>query len=276
MSAYFNQILMWVSLAMGATILLNRWFLSNNQHKAYQKWLAISREYFWFILIIFLLRGYFMEPFKIPSGSMRPGLQNGDYILVNKYTYGIRNPITNSVIVPINRPERGDPIVFFPPGIKQPFIKRVIGVAGDTVQLMSSGQTLVNGKPIAMQLLDSMLYQSSFGTIFVDIFNCQLVGKNYTIQLAQRDLDRDIIVGTYTVPKGHYFVMGDNRDFSADSRSCFGAEDCNNAFYEPNFPQPVGWSTVPEQRVIGKAVYRWMFWREWLSLPSFANAGKIH
>ncbi len=212
-------------------------------------WIEYSKSFFPVLLIVFVLRSFVAEPFQIPSGSMEPTLQIGDFILVNKYTYGIRLPVLNKRIIRINEPQRGDVMVFFPP--HQPdiyYIKRVIGVPGDEIQYVNN-QLYINGELIEEsdeELLPPQAprYRRVTETIGDASFT---VYKNIHGGQPFRDT-------RWVVPDGHYFTMGDNRDNSLDSR---------------------GWGMVSEDAIVGKAFAVWMHWDSFFSLPSFNRAGAI-
>ncbi len=201
-----------------------------------------SRSLFPVILIILLVRSFLGEPYRIPSESMMPNLLIGDFILVNKYAYGLRLPVLDTKIVPVGEPQRGDVIVFHPPvAPEQVWIKRVIGLPGDVIDYHNY-QLTVNGQPVTSEQIGPYLGQGS--------------GRNMTgAQVVREDLpERSHTVlsmnvppmfqderanGTWTVPVGYYFMMGDNRDNSEDSR-----------FWPSHF--------LPERNVVGKAVLVWM------------------
>ena len=197
------------------------------------------------LAFVFIIRSFLYEPFQIPSGSMERTLLVGDFILVNKYTYGIRLPVWRNKVFDINDPKRGDVMVFFPPHKDQYYIKRVIGLPGDLVEytdkvLTINGevqvQTPLNGKKRA-------LYQQ---------FTETLGDVDHQIQTnASAQRNDDIRV---RVPEGHYFMMGDNRDNSQDSRY---------------------WGAVSEERIVGKAVAIWMHKEPGWHLPTFSRAGSF-
>ena len=271
----FSLLLLYIILSMVFAIALNKTLLKQNNNKAFRWFAKQSEDLLPMLLVVFVLRAFVAEPYKIPSGSMMPGLQNGDYILVSKYAYGLRNPITNSTLFSINKPKRGDPIVFYPPGGSQPFIKRVIGLGGDRVQLLPDGSVVINDKKIPKFYSSSTKQRYGYDTKLANIYNIQVGGREFLIQESVEKFNPLSQYGKYVVPKNHYFVMGDNRDHSADSRSCFGNRHCNQPPSRHN-PFPNGWSAVPDNHIIGKAVYRWMFWQDWLSVPSFSNNGDIY
>lgn len=196
-----------------------------------------SRSLFPVLLIVLLFRSFLFEPFKIPSGSMIPTLLIGDFILVNKYAYGLRLPVFNTKFVSIGEPERGDVIVFrYPVDTSVSFIKRLVGLPGDTIsyrdknlyvngELVSreeSGRYTSQDVKCATPRRDAMRYSETLG------------GVNHDILLHEGSGSRD---GQWVVPEGHFFVMGDNRDRSNDSRE---------------------WGFVPEENLMGRAVGIWL------------------
>lgn len=212
-------------------------------------WVEYGASFFPVILIVFVLRSFLAEPFKIPSGSMIPTLRIGDFILVNKYTYGIRLPVINKKIIELNSPQRGDVIVFrYPPDPSLDYIKRVIGLPGDTVSWLDKRLT-INGKPIIAQRVedyqdvDRLFFTPRFsedlGTVKHDI----LIEEEapafvpYVLSFSAHENCRYVTNGlTCKVPEGHYFVMGDNRDNSQDSRV---------------------WGFVPDANLVGRAFFVW-------------------
>jgi signal peptidase I len=206
-----------------------------------------ARSFFPVLLVVFVLRSFLVEPFQIPSSSMVPTLQVGDYILVNKYTYGIRLPVLRTKVVSLNEPQRGDVMVFFPPHMNDTyFIKRVVGLPGDTVSYRNK-RIYVNGEPVEQQPLAVMPDGRSSYQVGLEV----LGEANHLMQVDARRPSRDFSV---VVKPGHYFMMGDNRDNSSDSRV---------------------WGQVPEKDIVGKAFAVWMHWDSFFSLPSFSRVGWI-
>ena len=197
--------------------------------------------------LVLVLRSFVIEPFQIPSSSMVPTLKVGDFILVNKWTYGIRLPVLRTKIIELNSPERGDVMVFFPPHEERYFIKRVIGLPGDEIHVLD-GVLYINGDKMSQKVLDGEIPAPRSVVMTEDLY-----GLEHAMQkrILPTRLSQNF---TAVVPQGHYFMMGDNRDNSSDSRV---------------------WGPVPEQRIVGKAFARGMFWDKFLSLPSFQRAGKI-
>ncbi len=227
-------------------------------------WIEFPAGFFPVILVVFVLRSFLFEPFRIPSGSMIPTLLIGDLILVNKYTYGIRLPIMNKKIVDVGSPARGDVMVFrYPVDPSEDYVKRVIGLPGDTIVYRNKRLT-INGQPVET-------------TSVPDFFDAERVAyaKQFDEKLPRgdgakdhrilQDDDRSGVISpiqgfmpnahcrysdgytslTCKVPQGQYFMMGDNRDNSSDSRY---------------------WGFVPDENIVGKAFLIWM---------NFGNMGRI-
>jgi signal peptidase I len=196
-----------------------------------------ARSFFPVILIVLLIRAFVFEPFRIPSASMMPGLVDGDFIFVNKFTYGLRLPVTNTKILSIGEPQRGDVIVFrLPRDPSTHFIKRLIGLPGDHV-VVRDNQISINGTPVPTKRDGT--YSGGYGFSGAPMALEQLGVGSHDVMFA---LNRDATDYEATVPAGHYFFMGDNRNDSADGR----------------FPL-VGF--VPEKNLVGHAVRIWLSWR---------------
>ena len=205
-----------------------------------------SRSFFPVLLVVLVLRSFIVEPFQIPSESMVPTLKVGDYILVNKYNYGLRLPVIGTKIVEVGEPQRGDVVVFYPPNDSRYFIKRLIGLPGDEITYRNKVLT-INGEEASQQLLAKLPAINPQ----VELLEENLTGVKHMVHNTNRIYRGDF---TYTVPDGHYFMMGDNRDNSSDSRM---------------------WGAVPDQNIVGKAFAIWMHWAGVTSLPSFSRAGAI-
>lgn len=250
MDINFPLILLFLVIISGVIWSFDRFILAKkrSQDEPVPGWIEYSGSFFPVLLLVFVLRSFLFEPFQIPSGSMIPTLKVGDFILVNKFTYGLRLPVIGTKIVSINDPKRGDVMVFFPPDDDRYFIKRVIGLPGDEIRLRDN-MLYINGLLADQKSLPESAEDSRFELVSEDlnglVHSVQKnkvagpLGKNYTL----------------TVPDNHYFMMGDNRDNSSDSRV---------------------WGPVPEENIVGKAVLIWMHWESFSELPNFDRAGKIN
>ena len=230
------------------------------QHKLLMQpwWLDWTAGLFPVIFVVFILRSFLFEPFKIPSGSMIPTLRIGDLILVNKFHYGVRLPVINTKVIANNAPERGDVMVFrYPPQPSLDYIKRVVGLPGDEVAYLNK-QLFINGEPVAKvpqpEFYDSgtMRYSSQYGeTLGAKQYQTLNDGDRPSFipaaaEFPYKDQCRYSVEGVVCkVPAGHYFLMGDNRDNSLDSRY---------------------WGFVPEANIVGKAFFVWM---------NFGDLGRI-
>ena len=200
-------------------------------------WAEYARSFFPVVLIVLLLRSFLVEPFRIPSGSMMPTLLIGDFILVNKFAYGVRLPVLNTKVIDVSEPERGDVVVFrYPKNPAVDYIKRVIGLPGDKITYKAK-KVYINDKLMPQTRVATYeglgQGQSMSGATHLTE---DLETVNHNILVRQEPHSNESV---YIVPKGHYFVMGDNRDNSNDSRY---------------------WGTVPEENLVGKAFFVWMNW----------------
>jgi signal peptidase I len=201
-----------------------------------------ARSFFPVIILVLVIRSFLFEPFRIPSDSMMPTLFDGDFIFVSKYSYGLRLPVINTLVVATGTPQRGDVIVFrLPPNPKINYIKRLVGLPGDHIRVDENNQVYVNGKLMPQQ--PGPIYtgpkQDQFNYTGVPTATEQLDAKRHQIMFA----NGPVKAGEWTVPAGSYFFMGDNRNNSKDSR-WQGESDA------PGF--------VPAQNLVGKAVRIWL------------------
>lgn len=285
----FNLILVPITLILGVIWLLDKLVLKQRKERGLEKSSAPVRwayDFFPVLAVVLVVRSFLIEPFNIPSSSMVPTLYTGDFIAVNKYAYGIRLPLLNSKVIDIGSPERGDVVVFrYPENPKIYYIKRVIGVGGDTI-VFDKGQISVNGQAIPTQLTSFTADPVMVGRMYR--VGTQETGENLTKEKASEKGLTEETYATYvqetpspnhqhlvryleakdsgwegskehqwqiTVPKNSYFVMGDNRDRSADSRF---------------------WGFVPDENIAGKAVYIWMHKEAGFNMPTFSRNGQIN
>ena len=193
-----------------------------------------SKSFFPVILVVFMIRSFIVEPFKIPSGSMMPTLLAGDFILVNKFTYGLRVPIMNNTFIEVGRPQRGDVFVFhYPPDPSIDYIKRVVGLPGDKIAYRDK-QLYINGQKLDVSPAGDYQYVGAgLNVTNAKRYQEQLGDKKHDILIEENSITID---GETEVPAGQYFAMGDNRDNSRDSRV---------------------WGFVPENNLVGRAFFIW-------------------
>lgn len=207
-----------------------------------------AKSFFPVLLIVFLLRGFLVEPFRIPSGSMIPTLYIGDFILVNKFAYGIRLPVFNNKMIEIDDPKRGDVVVFrYPRDPSIDYIKRLIGLPGDHVAYYKK-VLYVNGKPIKRKFISK--YDGPGEENAASMYEEDLNGMLHDMLLIP---GRPGLDAEYIVPDGHYFMMGDNRDNSNDSRY---------------------WGVVSDKYIVGKAFMIWMNWDSGINFDRIGNSIK--
>lgn len=240
----------------GGVALLDRFVLRAKRAPEAKEplWVEYCKSFFPVILVVFLLRSFLIEPFQIPSGSMMPTLRDGDYILVNKFTFGIRIPVLNQKVIDVNAPQRGDVMVFrYPENTSVDYIKRIVGVPGDVIEYRDK-QLTINGK-VQQQQHDSEYNYRRGESVFVhtERYAENLNGRVHAILInPEAPLLNVEAVANFpnrencsfsekvfrcTVPPGNYFMMGDNRDDSRDSRY---------------------WGFVPDNMIVGKAFAIWM------------------
>ncbi len=227
----FTLILIIATLSFGVLALLSPLLHSN---RLLEGLADFSASIFPILFLVLTIRSFVIEPYRIPSGSMIPTLVVGDFILVKKYKYGLRVPISNNVIVNYDKPEYGDIIVFqYPLDRSISYIKRIVGLPGDKIEYIGKN-IFINGKRFAQShspqsiissddLGKSTIYKENNGTRSYNVMVDQDSGQNFS----------------YTVPEDSVFVLGDNRDNSNDSRY---------------------WGPVPNSHIVGEAFYIWMFW----------------
>lgn len=231
-----------LTLVAGFFVALNRFVLARRETTGgpvLSTVIDYSRSFFPVLLIVLVIRSFIFEPFRIPSGSMMPTLLEGDFIFVKKYSYGLKLPVSNTKVVETGMPRRGDVVVFrLPQDTSVNYIKRVVGLPGDRV-VYDRHRILINGEIVALQPADPA---TANGVLY---YEETLDGDDHRIQVTRPDNIRGDNV--FVVPAGHYFMMGDNRDNSQDSRF-------------------IGF--VPDENLVGEAVRIWMHidgleWPDW-------------
>lgn len=264
----FALILFILTVLTGALWALDKYKLRRLRAEGAKEplWVEYGASLFPVILVVFLLRSFIVEPFKIPSGSMIPTLMVGDFILVNKYTYGIRLPVINKKVIALNDPKRGDVMVFrYPVDPSVDYIKRVVGVPGDRIAYRAK-RLFVNDIEVPVSQIEDFLNADRryFSQQFVAKF-----GETEHRYLNDADVPA-MIMDSFdfpyrenciynnagvecTVPSGHYFMMGDNRDNSRDSRF---------------------WGFVPDENIVGKAYFVWFHAKSILP-PDDIDLGRI-
>tara|TARA_Y100000590_G_scaffold423239_1_gene528924 strand:+ start:107500 stop:108246 length:747 start_codon:yes stop_codon:yes gene_type:complete len=228
----FTFILVVLTLFTGLISLISKLSTINLKNNSI---IDFSISIFPILLIVLLIRSFIIEPYRIPSGSMIPTLVAGDFILVDKNIYGIKMPLSNLTIIDNERPDYGDVIVFqYPLDKNINYIKRVVALPGDRIDYIDKN-ILINGQKILQKKIFSKnIPQQDIG--LSEIFEERFDTKKYKILVNKQDHSQNF---SYVVPDNSYFVLGDNRDNSNDSRY---------------------WGSVPEKNIIGKAFFIWMFW----------------
>ncbi|MDD4927901.1 MAG: signal peptidase I [Gallionella sp.] len=252
----FALIMFVLLLLTGSIWLLDRFSLAKTRAAGVAEpwWVEYAKSFFPVILIVFCIRSFLVEPFKIPSSSMRPTLTVGDFILVNKFTYGIRLPVINHKIIQLNNPQRGDVMVFhYPENPALDYIKRVIGLPGDIVEYRQKHLTINGVEQVQLSDGDYNYVESGLNFVHTERYMETLGEKKHAL-LVNPDMPNVHLNSvaefkghencSYSeemvrckVPEGHYFMMGDNRDNSRDSRY---------------------WGFVPDNQIVGRAFFVWM------------------
>lgn len=236
-----------LTIASGITCIL--WMLSIYMRKAKTKETFGVRateqvgSFFPVLLFVLVIRTFVFEPFRIPSSSMMPTLLTGDFIYVNKFSYGLKLPVLHDTIIEIGKPKRGDIIVFrYPNDQSVDYIKRVVGIPGDKISYNTRKKKLyINGKQIEQELI------GTYDGLMDDPANKSLIkkyeqlGDKKHLMFTENNKYPPFVNTEIVVPEGKYFAMGDNRDNSSDSRF---------------------WGFVPERNLVGRAVFIWMHWRD--------------
>lgn len=254
MNFNFELILFYLTLISGLIALFDILFLSKKRKDKNKKMPLVSeyaRSFFPILLLVFMVRSFLYEPFRIPSGSLKPTLDIGDFILVNKFHYGVRLPVIHKKIMNLNEPQRGDIIVFrWPPNPSVDFIKRVVGIPGDRISYINK-VLYVNDQKISQTFVRNSKDEDELHEWEVKELQENLLGLNHKIYQNPSQPSEDF--HDIIVPEGMYFAMGDNRDNSADSRF---------------------WGFVPEQNIVGKASIVWLSWnssKHWIRSDRFGK-----
>jgi signal peptidase I len=270
MNLNFELILFYATLVCGVIALVDRIFWAPKRNRAYAQVnqnvenpqplklpMIVDYAYSFFpvLLLVFLLRSFLYEPFRIPSGSLEPTLFPGDFILVNKYDYGIRLPVIHKTIYKMNEPKRGDIVVFrWPPNPSVDFIKRLIGVPGDRISYIDK-VLYVNDQKVPQEFIKNTTNIDDSGTeLDVELKEENFYGVKHEIFQIPNQTSYDF--HDVVVPEGMYFMMGDNRDASADSRF---------------------WGFVPNENIVGRATMVWMSWDPFADKVRWSRiGGRIH
>lgn len=241
MALDFELILVILTLASAVVCLLDKFIFAPKRDKIIPPpkvplWIDYSRSFFPIFLLVLVLRSFVFEPFRIPSGSLEPTLLVGDLIMVSKFSYGLRLPVINNKVIGTWEPKRGDIVVFRKPG--EPgvhYIKRIVGLPGDTISYVDK-VLFINGQEAKQAWVDDEYIKNQYRNSFmVKREEEDLTGVKH--QIYRNPLVPAVDQTDITVPPGHYFAMGDNRDDSLDSRS---------------------WGFLPEKNLVGKAIFIWM------------------
>ena len=207
-----------------------------------------AKSFFPVLLFVLTLRSFLFEPYQVPTGSMIPTIKIGDFILVNKFAYGLRLPVLGTKILDVGEPQRGEIMVFIPPHVNQYFIKRVIGLPGDTIRYENQ-RLSVNGELVPEEFVSSVSVDTGIGPLDGVLNSATYNGVTHAAQHIP-GVNSSRGRSSWIVPAGHYFMIGDNRENSADSRV---------------------WGAVPEENIVGKAIAIWLHKDPGLNLPSFEN-----
>lgn len=246
LSYYFPIVLVGATIATGIIYLLDKIWWAKKRH-AGRKMPALvefSRSFFSVFLIVLVIRSFIVQPYRVPTGSLEPTVLPNDFLVVTQYSYGLRLPITNTRVVPIGEPKRGDIVVFhFPVNPKIDYVKRMVGLPGD--HIVYKDKTLyINGVKATQRYIGKGIDYEDDEDIPVDVYEENLLGVKHPILVNPDKEDGNTY--DFVVPKGMYFAMGDNRDDSFDSRS---------------------WGFVPEENVVGQA--------KWILLSYDAKSKKF-
>lgn len=252
MEAGFELFLVLATLLTGIIALIDIVYFAKHRVGAMSKWVEYSHSFFPVLLIVLLLRSFLVEPFRIPSGSLEPTLLPGDFVAANKFAYGLRLPVSHTKIFAFGEPQKGDIAIFRDPTDPSiDLIKRTIGTPGDKISYINK-VLYVNGVVQPQKDLGSATdYDQAGNPIPVEKYQEIFNGVKHDIYINPAIPAKDF---TVTVPEGGYFMMGDNRDDSLDSRY---------------------WGFMPERNLIGKAFLVWLSWDGEANKIRFQRMGKL-
>ena len=254
MAFKFAFILLFLVIASGLIAAIDKFILKPNKPCKVAEY---AKSYFWLLLIIFIIRSFVIQPFVVPSQSLEPTVRPGDFIAVSQFAYGLRFPIWNKKLLNIGKLKRGDIVVFhWPVDPKIDFVKRVVGLPGDKISYINK-VLYINGKMAKQKLIKYTLDTNDGKTFWkVKVIQENLNGVKHKIYICAKDAPtcpgNELNFYNLKVPKGQYFMMGDNRDDSDDSR---------------------GWGFVPKNNIVGKAFMIWMSWGGWKHPIRFSRIG---
>jgi signal peptidase I len=242
MNIDFPLVLVICTLVTGVVFLFDVIFLAHKRKKYHKKmpiFIDYMRSFFWVFFVVLVIRSFIVQPFRVPTGSLEPTILPNEFVVVNQFAYGLRWPALNTKFLNIGEPKRGDIVVFrFPGNTKVDYVKRVIGLPGDHV-VYKNKVLYINGKEMKQKFLrDGFDFEPQpMGNIPVQVKEENLLGLKHEIIVRPTGGETGEV--DVVVPAKHYFVMGDNRDGSADSRY---------------------WGFLPEENLIGKAFFIWLSW----------------
>lgn len=247
-----NYFLLGALILTGIMALAHKVLLLKQREKS--RFFAVSEFFgslFSVFVIVFILRSFVIEPFRIPSSSLEPTLLVGDFVAVNKYDYGLRFPVLNKTVIAVGQPHRGDIVVFrWPANESFNYIKRVIGIPGDKI-VYHNKVLSINGVEAKQEFIENTGFADGQGEVQTVERKNELLGDvSHEIYIDPSIASLDFNI---TVPAGQYFVMGDNRDHSGDSRY---------------------WGFVPDRNLVGRAFFKWMSWDSQQNTIRWTRLGK--
>lgn len=241
MNIDFPLVLVILTFVCGLIWLIDVLFLAKSRKKLGKKmpaWIDYGRSFFPVFLLVLIIRSFVIQPFRVPTGSLEPTILPNDFVAVNQFAYGLRLPVLNTKILNIGEPKRGDIVVFrFPGDTKVDYVKRVVGIPGDHI-VYKNRILYINGQEMPQKYINDVVDIEPTGNMPSQLMEEDLMGVKHKIIL-HKDQYKETSDVDVVVPQGMYFMMGDNRDGSADSRY---------------------WGFVPEENLVGKAFLIWLSW----------------